>query len=150
MSTEYQYLLDKSRHFCDYQERCIGEVKEKLTSWKARPEVLEQIILQLEREGYIDEDRYVRAFALGKLRNNHWGRNKIMYALRLKKVPDLIIEIGLQEIDSDEYVQVLKEVLSSKKVDESDPYKLKAKLAAYAIQKGFQPNLVWDILNGRT
>jgi regulatory protein len=150
MGSEYQYLLDKARHFCDYQERCISEVKEKLSSWKARPEVLEQIILQLEREGLIDEDRFVRAFALGKLRNNHWGRNKIMYALRLKKVPDLIIEIGLQEIDSDEYVQVLKEVLSSKKVNETEPYKLKAKLATYAIQKGFQPSLVWDILNGRT
>jgi regulatory protein len=149
MGTEYQYLLDKARHFCDYQERCISELKEKLTSWKARTEVAEQIILQLEREGLIDEDRFVRAYALGKLRNNHWGRNKIMYALRLKKVPDLIIEIGLQEIDSEEYVQVLKEVLSSKKVDETDPYRKNAKLATYAIQKGFQPALVWDIINER-
>jgi SOS response regulatory protein OraA/RecX len=38
-------------------------------------------------------------------------------------------------------------VLSSKKIDEKDPYKYKAKLAQYAIQKGFQPSLVWQTIN---
>jgi regulatory protein len=147
MAPDNEYLLQKARLYCDYQERCIHEVREKLNSWKARPEVIEQIIVRLENEGYIDEDRYVRAFALGKLRHNKWGRNKILYALRQKRIPELIIQIGLQEIDSDEYMHVLRSVLSEKHIDESDPKKHKAKLAHYAIQKGFQPSLVWEVLN---
>jgi regulatory protein len=149
MQSEFQYLYEKARHFCDYQERSIGEVKEKMVSWSARPAVIEQVILQLERENYLDEDRFVRAYALGKLRNNKWGRNKIMQGLRQKGVPDLIIQIGLQEIEGAEYIQVLKEVLSSKKVDETDLFRKNAKMAAYAIQKGFQPSLVWEILQGK-
>lgn len=146
MAPENEYLLQKARHFCDYQERCIQELREKLFSWKARPEVIEQIIVKLENEGYIDEDRFVRSFALGKLRHNKWGRNKIIFALRQKKIPELIIQIGLQEIDSEEYMNVLRSVLSEKRIDESDPYKYKAKLAQYAIQKGFQPSLVWQVI----
>lgn len=147
MTPENEYLLQKARHFCDYQERCIHEVREKLKTWKARPDVIEQLIVKLENEGYIDEDRYVRAFALGKLRHNKWGRNKIIFALRQKKIPELIIQIGLQEIDSEEYLHALRAVISAKHIDETDAHKRKAKLAQYAIQKGFQPSLVWKVIN---
>lgn len=146
MQSDHQYLYEKARQYCDYQERSIKEVKDKLSSWLARPEVIEQVIVQLEKENYLDEDRFVRAYALGKLRVNKWGRNKILMGLRQKGVPELIIQIGLQEIEGEEYVQVLKEVLSGKRIDESDPFRKKAKLANYAIQKGFQPSLVWEIL----
>lgn len=147
MTPENEYLLQKARHFCDYQERCVQEVREKLKHWNARPEVIEHLIIKLENEGYIDEDRYVRAFALGKLRHNKWGRNKIIYALREKKIPELIIQIGLQEIESEEYLHVLRSLLSAKRIDEPNPIKYKAKLAQYAIQKGFQPSLVWQVIN---
>jgi SOS response regulatory protein OraA/RecX len=43
-------------------------------------------------------------------------------------------------------MNVLRSVLSEKRIDESDPYKYKAKLAQYAIQKGFQPSLVWQVI----
>jgi regulatory protein len=147
MSPSDIVLLEKARQFCDYQERCLAEVRDKLRSWSAAPHLIDKIIIQLEKENYLDEDRFVRSYALGKLRNNKWGRNKIIYGLRQKGIPELIIQIGLEEIESEEYVQTLKEVLSAKNINENDPFKLKNKLARYAIQKGFQPNLVWDVIN---
>ncbi len=149
MSPNDIVLLEKARQYCDYQERCLSEVKDKLRSWHAAPHLIDKIIVQLEDENYLDEDRYVRSFALGKLRNNKWGRNKIIYALRQKGIPELIIQIGLQEIDSEEYIQILKQILSSKRIDEDDPFKKNNKLARYAIQKGFQSTLVWDVINGK-
>ncbi len=149
MSPQDIVLLEKARQYCDYQERSFDEVKDKLKSWNAAPHLIDKIVLQLEKEGFIDEDRFVRAYALGKLRHNKWGRNKIIHGLRMKKVPELIIQIGLDELDSEEYLNTLKEVLSSKVIHEEDPFKYKAKLAKYAIQKGFQATLVWDVINGR-
>ncbi|MDP2238149.1 MAG: regulatory protein RecX [Bacteroidales bacterium] len=147
MTPEQTIMLEKARQYCDYEERCIQDVKNKLSQWSVQSELIDKIVIQLENENYLDEDRFVRAFALGKLRINKWGRNKILYALRSKNIPDLIIQIGLEELDSEEYIQILKKVLSSKKINESDPYKYNAKLAQYAIQKGFQPSLVWQIIN---
>ncbi|HQO49178.1 MAG TPA: regulatory protein RecX [Bacteroidales bacterium] len=147
MSEEFRLILHKARQYCDYQERCISEVKDKLRSWQVKPEISDKIILSLEEENYIDEDRYVRAFALGKLRNNQWGRNKIMYLLRQKDIPEIIIEIGLQEIDSEEYLEILKKLLKNKKTKAPNAATEKAKLAQYAIGKGFQPHLVWQLLN---
>ncbi|MBW7848600.1 MAG: RecX family transcriptional regulator [Bacteroidales bacterium] len=147
MTDDYPFILDKIRRFCDYQERCISEVKDKLRSWEIQSEVCDKIIKILQNENLIDEDRYVKAYALGKLRNNHWGRNKILYALRMKGIPDLTIQIGLLELDTEEYTEVLKKLLKHKKVKAADAYTEKAKLAQYAIGKGFQPQLVWELLN---
>ncbi len=144
---QLKYLLDKARNFCDYQERTLFEVHQKLKSWSVSEANCTKIIRQLEEEDLINEERFARSYALGKLRNNHWGRNKIIAGMRSKGLPELMIEIGLSEIEESEYQKILQKVLESKKIKEADDYKRRTKLAQYAYQKGFQPNLIWQIIN---
>jgi len=150
MTPPPDYLLEKARNYCAYQERCIFDVKKKLLQWKATEDTVEEVIKKLKAENYINEERFVKAFALGKLRHNKWGRNKIYYALKQKQVPDLYIQIGLGEIDEDEYINTLKVVLSSKEVKAKDEYTRLNKLVQYAVQKGFQPELIWKVLKGES
>jgi regulatory protein len=148
MAPEHTFLLDKARKYCAYQERSIYEVKQKLVNWNVNEKIISDIILQLKKEDYLNEDRFAAAFAIGKLRNNKWGRNKISHALLLKQVPDLTIQIALNSIDETEYLQTLKSVISSKNVNEDDEYRRNNKLVRYAMQKGFQPELAWKVIKG--
>ncbi len=148
MSFYVELFLQKARNFCVYQERCNYDVRRKLEAWMLNEETIGKIILLLNREGFIDEERYARIFALGKMRNNNWGRNKIIYALNKKNISESYIDVGLSEIDEEEYINVLKVVLSSKKVEGESEYIRKNKLIKYATQKGFQPELSRKILNG--
>lgn len=148
MTPPPEFLMDKARNFCAYQERSIDDVRTKLSQWKASEETVEEIIAKLREENYVDEERFARAFAVGKLRYNKWGRNKIIYALKQKQVPDLYIQIGLGEIDDEEYINTLKAILSSKKVTGNNDYVRQNKLVRYAVQKGFQADLAWKILKG--
>jgi regulatory protein len=148
MSPEHTFLLNKARKFCAYQERCLADVKAKLKEWNAADSTIEKIIQSLEKEDYINEERYAIAFALGKLRNNKWGRNKIFYAMSRKKIPEIYIQMGLNEIDEAEYVDILKAILESKKIDEKDEFKKQNKLVRYAVQKGFQASLAWKVIRG--
>lgn len=141
------YFLEKARHYCDYQERTILEVQQKLKGWSVTDAQITKIITQLEEEDMINEERFARAYALGKMRNNRWGRNKIMEGMFNKGLSELMIQIGLSEIEEEEYREILKKVLVNKKINESDPYKYRMKLAQYALQKGFQSNLIWEIIN---
>lgn len=140
------FLLDKARNYCAYQERCIFDVKSKLMGWRASEDTIEGIIKILKDENYLDEERYARSFAEGKLRHNKWGRNKIIHALKQKDIPDLTIQIGLQAISDEEYIHVLKAILSSKKVTAKSEYNRQQKLVRYAVQKGFQTELIWKVL----
>lgn len=123
-------------------------MKTKLNEWNAAEKTVEKIIQTLEKEDFINEERYAIAFALGKLRNNKWGRNRIFYAMIQKQVPEIYIQMGLNEIDDEEYIHILKTVLKSKKTDEKDEFKRNNKLVKYAVQKGFQASLAWKVIRG--
>ena len=148
MEMENDHILDKIRGFCAYQERCIHDVEEKLKEWKVGQKHAEKIIEQLIKEDYLNEERFARSFASGRFRINHWGKTKIIYELERKQVPDLIIQIGLEEIDDEEYTEALKEILRRKdrEIKEKDPYKRRQKLIAFGAQKGYDYGLIKHIL----
>lgn len=143
------WALSKMQHYCAYQERCIQDVKAKLKAFHLQEGMEEKIILALKDDKYLDEARYARVFASGKLRMNKWGKNKIYAALQQKNVPEFFILQGLAEIDDSEYLQILRAVISAKsrEVKEPDFNKHTKKVAKFAISKGFEPRLVWDVLN---
>ena len=145
------WVLARMKHYCAYQERCMQDVKLKLKSFRLADGIAEKVILELEKENYIDEARYARIYAGSKLRMNKWGRNKIYAALQQKRVPELFILEGLSGIDEEEYLNVLREVIAAKsrEVKEPDFRKHNRKVANFAIAKGFEPGLVWDVINYR-
>ena len=138
------YFLNKARQYCSIQERCLHDVAEKLREWKVNPAKAEAIVESLVSEDYLNEERFARLFAGGKFRINHWGKNKIIFELKKKKVPELIIQIGLGEIDDEEYLGTLKELLAkkSREIHESHPLKRKKKLTDFALQRGFHFSIV--------
>lgn len=149
MTEHHQYILSKAKQFCMYQERSLFELKNRLEEWQTQAKVTEKIIIQLINEDYLNEERFAKNFAIGKFRQKKWGKNKIIYALKLKRVPDLIIQIGLEGIDNIEYTEALVELLKkkSKEIKETNHHKKNYKLATYAINKGFRSGLVWDVIN---
>jgi regulatory protein len=148
MHEDSDYILSKARSYCAFQERCISEVVDKLREWKVDKKRADKIIEQLIREDYLNEERFARSYAGGKFRINHWGKTKIIYELERRQVPDLIIQIGLEEIDDDEYTETLEELIHRKnrELRESNPFKRKQKLIAYGIQKGYHYSLVKQIV----
>ncbi|MCD4683177.1 MAG: RecX family transcriptional regulator [Bacteroidales bacterium] len=145
------WVLSKMKQYCAYQERCMFDVKTKLNTFHMREELYEKIIIKLKREDYLNEERFAKVFASGKLRINKWGKNKIYATLQQKQVPELFILEGLSEIDQEEYITILRDIISKKsnELKESDFSKKMKKLANFAISRGFESKLVWDVLNFR-
>lgn len=148
MAPENTFLLEKARKYCAYQERSIFDVKTKLIGWNVNETIISEIILQLKKEDFINEERFAFAFATGKLRSNKWGRNKISYAMMQKEIPELTIQIALNSLDEKEYLQTLKSVLASKNINDDNEFRKNGKLVKYAQQKGFQAELVWKVIKG--
>ncbi len=143
------WVLSKMKQYCAYQERCMFDVKTKLNEFHLRDDLYDKVIIQLKKEDYLNEERFARVFASGKLRINKWGKNKIYAALQQKRVPELFILEGLGEIDQDEYINILRDLISkkSKELKETDFSKKMKKLANFATSRGFESKLVWDVLN---
>jgi regulatory protein len=142
-----QALL-KAQLSCAYQERCQQEMRDKLYEWGLFPEAVESIIANLITDNYLNEERFAKAFAGGKFRIKKWGRVKIKIELKRRKISDYCIRKAMQEIDDKEYLKTLSAVIQ-KKLKENPKGKIQArnyKAAQYAISRGFEGDLVWDIL----
>lgn len=146
MELSNDVILKKVLHYCAYQDRCTQEVRTKLATFDMPDSEKEKIVKLLVDEGYLDDERYASTFVRSKIHLKKWGINKIKMSLKMKGISDEIIGNALSEIDPEIYKDELIKVLKAKKINESDPYKKKAKLAQYAIQKGYEPSLVWDAL----
>ena len=146
MELNSDIILKKVLRYCAYQDRCTQEVRNKLATFDMPDSEKGKIFKLLVDEGYLDDERYASTFVRSKIHLKKWGVNKIRMSLKMKGISDEIISGALSEIDPEIYREELIKVLKSKKINETDPYKRKAKLAQYAMQKGYEPGLVWDAL----
>lgn len=143
-----EQVKQKALRYCAYQERSHQEVKNKLYELGLRSSEVDEMLSYLIVEGFLNEERFAKAFAGGKFRVKKWGRMKIVHALESKGLTKNCIRIGLKEIEEADYLNTLEELLKTKisELSESNTFVLRDKVSKYAIQKGFEPDLVWDTL----
>ena len=146
--TDPQAAYLKARGYCAYQERSQQEVRDKLYEWGMWKEAVEEIIVKLIDDNFLNEERFAIAFAGGKFRIKKWGKVKIRQALKLKGTSDYCIKKGLAAIDYDDYLSTLRELLHQKlkQTKIKNPQQQKYKVAQYALSRGFESNLIWDEL----
>lgn len=82
----------KITKWCAYQERAQQEVRDKLYDFGLNKEEVEQLLTRIISEGFVNEERFAISFANGKLNQLGWGRVKISYALKAKRVSDYCIK----------------------------------------------------------
>jgi len=140
--------LAKAYRYCAYQERSHHEVKNKLHELGLHTNEVDELLARLITEGFLNEERFAKAFAGGKFRMKKWGRLKIVHELEAQGLTKKCIQRGLTEIDATDYRKTLKGLLSKQalKLDEENAYKKRDKIARYAIAKGYEPELVWEMV----
>lgn len=136
--------LKKILHYCNYQGRCKKEIYDKLNSFELDETDKNFIVGFLQEEGFINDERYCRSYVKSKLNLKKWGVNKIKLALITKGIDKEIVDNVISEIDKDSYKEELLNLLKNKKIEETDPYKRKAKLIRYAVSKGYFLNEVME------
>lgn len=141
-------ILDKMAKYCAYQERSVKEVTDKLKTFEISEKDREEIINYLIDNKFVNDERFAHAFVRGKINQSGWGVNKIRFHLIQKGVSKEIIDEALQSFDEEAYRQRLVEVLKAKAktVKAANDFERNRKLAAYAIQKGFEAPLVWEVI----
>ena len=144
-SLSLEQALQKARHYCAYQERCHSEVQEKLYSFGLRRAQVDEALAALIDENYLNEQRFAIQFAGGRFRMKHWGRVRIRYELKQKKVSDHCIRAALEAIDEDQYEGTLSRLAEERWEalrDETDPLVRRRKWQTWLLQKGYEADRI--------
>ena len=133
---------------CAQAEHCEKEMRDKLKRWGVEESAQNRIIQRLINERYIDDERYARAFVKDKIRYNKWGRRKVQQGLWLKHIDSEIQQRVLDEIDENEYLDVLRPLLRQKRktTKAQNDYELNQKLVRFALGRGFTFDIIRQCL----
>lgn len=146
---DLNHVKTRIRHYCAKEDRCQQQVMHKLSDYGVSLAVSEDILVELIQGKYVDEERYARSFCSGKFKINKWGRRKIIFELKKKKISEVCIQKGLEEIDEEAYLHSLQQLLEKKKktIKEINEFVRKKKMVDCVVRKGFESDLVWEAVH---
>jgi len=141
--SNYSEALAFTAAYCSAAEHCKSEVLEKASRFELTAEEQLTLIQKLKQEGFLNEQRFVKAFVNDRFRFNKWGRIKIRYMLRQKGISTELIEEGVGLINDEDYHEMLLTILKHKKpsIKSKSNYELRGKMLRYAAGKGFEPSI---------
>lgn len=143
-----EQALTRAEGLCVKAERSTDEIRQKLRQWGIGERDSAAIMQSLIRRRFIDDRRFARAYVRDKLRFSHWGRLKIARGLRLKGIDRDTAAEALDEIDPDEYTEILARIIAVKRrtLQNPDTYESRAKLLRFAASRGFEPSLALPLI----
>lgn len=139
-----QEALRKLASICAKGEHCTGEMLVKMERWGLNESQQASVLTKLIEEKYVDDERFCRLFIRDKMKFDKWGRRKIEQALWQKRVDPALIKTVFDEIDTDEYIAILRPLLHAKQrnIKANDDYERNMKLIRYAMGRGFTIDII--------
>ena len=144
-----QNALERAMRICSQNERCKNDIRLKLIQWDVPGEKHDDLIQKLVDDQFIDERRYSKLFIRSKINQNKWGKNKIRWQLIRKKIPEQLINEGLDEVNDEQYYDMIAGEIKTKMKQISpaiDPFKKKSKILQFAASRGYEMNIVNEII----
>ncbi len=138
--------IKKMEYYCAYQERCHKEVEQKLHAMCMIPDAISFIIAHLIKHNFLNEERFAKAFAMGKFRIKKWGRNRITNELKQRDISVYNIKLALGQFKETDYMEMLEELAQKKNktITENNIWKRRKKLTDYLLYRGWEPHLVYN------
>lgn len=146
--TEQEAYLKLSA-LCAMSEQCCHDMMKKMSRWQMDTEVAEKVVARLVKEGFINEERYARAYVRDKFRYNHWGVVRIKQELKMRGIASKHIEAGLEELEEEDNLNSLREIIQKKRpfVKGKNDYEIRCKLIRFAIGRGFEMDDIMKVVD---
>ena len=135
--------------YCNYQERCHSEVRNKLYELKATTDEVNSLIAELVEADLLNEERFARAYARGRFRIKQWGKVKIVAGLKAHRISEYCIKKAMQEIPDEEYYATLRKEAEKalyRYRTIKPEWKRKASTHKYLLSHGWESGMVTEVL----
>jgi regulatory protein len=138
----------KLEYYCSYQERCHQEVVQKCYDLGINSNEVDEVVVHLLQNNFLNEERFARSFARGKHHIKSWGKIRIVNELKQRHVSATNIKCALTEITEETYQEALEKLAERQweHITERDIQKKKKKFCDFLLRKGWESNLVYEKL----
>lgn len=143
-----EQALNRAAALCARCEQAPGDLREKLVKWGLHASDATRVVQRLTEQGFIDEERFAKAFVNDKFKFNGWGRIKIGHQLRQKGISSDIIDEAMTAIDDEAYRQRLIELLRAKwqTIKDREPRAAWAAMMRFATSRGYETAIAGELV----
>jgi regulatory protein len=131
------------------RQHSSSELRRKLWNKDYEQKLIDEVIEDLQKKGYLDDIEFIRAFVAEKSKAKNWSIKRIKGELFKRGVASKLIDEMLserpKEEDSESALKLAKkkyEVLQKRNLD---PKELRSKLSTYLFTKGFDYDLIKEV-----
>ena len=142
-------VYTKIASFCSRTEQYSADIHRKIKASGLSDQEADDIVARLKQENFINDERYVKAYVSDKFRLNKWGKVKIRHNLKMKGMPEELIQQGLDAIDEDKYRQALLKTMKEKarSVKKKTRFEKMGLIIRFAQNRGYEPELIHRYLH---
>jgi regulatory protein len=143
------HIKQRALRLLGRRQHSISELKRKLWNKDYEQKLIDEVIEDLVKNGYLNDEDFIREFVADKSKTKKWSKNKIKSELIKRGLtPKQIDEILNKQPKETENENALK--LAQKKYmllvkRNSEPKELRNKLSAFLFSKGFDYELIKDV-----
>ena len=141
----FEQAASKAERFCAFQERCHEEVRRKISALGLSGNDAEKLLVHLIENGFLNEERFARAFARGRHNIKKWGRARIENELRARNISAANIRIAITEIADADYDETFEKLSAQlwRSITEQHPLKKRKKFCDALLRKGYESDRVY-------
>jgi regulatory protein len=145
------HIKQKAFRLLGRRQHSSSELRRKLWNKDYEQKLIDEVIEDLSKNGYLDDKEFIRAFVAEKSKTKNWSTKKIKSELFKRGVASKLIDETLNErLKEDDFENAMK--LAKKKYEvllkrNLEPKELRNKLSTYLFSKGFDYELIKEICN---
>ncbi len=142
--TEFLRAKNSALYSLGRRDHSKHELETKLKQKGYQQIIIKRVLERLTELGFIDDQKFTGAFIQSQLRRKHFGKHRLIQALRQKGISrdEINTAISQTDLEAENHCKISAEKKINQLRRETDPVKKKQKLIAYLMRQGFE----WEII----
>ena len=139
-----QHALDAAYRFLGRRDRTVAEVRERLEAQEIDAEIVDEAIVELTRQGCLDDARYAHRFAEDRRTIDAWGAERIERRLLAVGVEPALIAAALGQRGAAEELEAALAVLRRRFTHAPTDDRDRDRALGLLVRKGYDLDLAYD------
>jgi regulatory protein len=142
--------LQSLMRFCAYRERAEYEVHQRAVQLGMLPAQIKSAMATLKEEGFLNQERFLRAYVHDKRTFQGWGPYKIQAHLRHYDIPNADIQQALDEVSPEFWMTSLQKLVKQKNSLPPEDWDVvhRQKMFRWLYGRGFSSDQIQEVFGG--
>lgn len=140
----FENALSRGYRYLGKRDRTVSEVRRHLALKEVDEAVVDQVVEELETQGYLDDARYAERFADDRRRLDRWGPDRIARKLAANGVARAHVDAAVADSDRESDLETAVALLQRRLGEPPQDDRARERALGFLVRKGYDLELAYE------